>query len=263
MLEINALKKLRLQEEQYILLIDTPVKGFEEQSLLLQGHSFEILPVGSFLGPEKNLPCLQVLEHLWLPNYPKVASRACWAKTLRFCEFDPNTQRYLHWQDGYTLAWITLSEKGHQGRRTDQSGPRIPKMIREYLPISLEQGFLLPDRQNDLTGLLTNLTLEQGFNLVLTTGSTGITSQDIAPQATSRVIERRLHGFEHRMLQASLTETPHGIISRALAGVAKNSLIINLPGNPRAVQTNLTPLLPTLKHTLDKLQDDPTECADQ
>jgi molybdenum cofactor synthesis domain-containing protein len=162
---------------------------------------------------------------------------------------------------GFTLAWITLSDKGAAGKRTDESGPLIGKMVDEALGLVLVQGFVIPDEPLQLKGLLSELALAQGFDLIMTTGGTGVGPRDITPEATLAVIEKRLPGYERTMTAASLEKTPHGAISRAVAGTLGQGLIVNMPGSPKAVAECLSPLLPTLKHTLEKLQGDPSDCA--
>lgn len=164
-------------------------------------------------------------------------------------------------REGYALAWVTLSDKGAVGKRTDESGPLIGKLVGERLDLACVQGFIIPDEAAQLKGLLVNLALEQGFDLILTTGGTGVGPRDITPEATMAVIEKRLPGFERAMTAASLSKTPHGAISRAVAGTLGQGVIVNMPGSPKAVAECLEPLLPTFKHTLEKLQGDPSDCA--
>ncbi|QGY40934.1 MogA/MoaB family molybdenum cofactor biosynthesis protein [Pseudodesulfovibrio cashew] len=162
---------------------------------------------------------------------------------------------------GYALAWVTLSDKGAAGKRTDESGPLIGRMVGETLDLSLVQGFIIPDEPLRLKGLLADLSLVQRFDLVMTTGGTGVGPRDITPESTLAVIEKRLPGYERAMTAASLRKTPHGAISRAVAGTLGETLIVNMPGSPKAVAECLEPLLPTLRHTLEKLQGDPSDCA--
>ena len=164
-------------------------------------------------------------------------------------------------RQGYALAWVTLSDKGAAGKRTDESGPLIGKLVAERLDLAHVQGFIIPDEPLQLKGLLVDLALVQGFDLILTTGGTGVGPRDITPEATLAVIEKRLPGFERAMTGASLTKTPHGAISRAVAGTLGQAIIVNMPGSPKAVAECLDPLLPTLRHTLEKLQGDPSDCA--
>ena len=163
---------------------------------------------------------------------------------------------------GYALAWVTLSDKGARGERVDESGPLIGESVGAKLDLSVVQGFVIPDEVSRLKGLLTDLALLQGFDMIMTTGGTGVAPRDITPEATLAVIEKRLPGYERAMTAASLVKTPHGAISRAVAGTLGQALIINMPGSPKAVAECLEPLLPTLRHTVDKLHGDPSDCAD-
>ena len=162
---------------------------------------------------------------------------------------------------GRSVAWVTLSDKGARGERVDTSGPTIANMVRAALDVSLLRGFLLPDSMADLKGLLMDLALFQRVDLILTTGGTGVGPRDVSPEATLAVIEKRLSGFEQAMTARSLAKTPHGMISRAVVGTLGGSLIINLPGSPKAVAENLESVLPAVEHTLAKLQGDPSDCA--
>lgn len=164
-------------------------------------------------------------------------------------------------RDGYALAWITLSDKGAAGDRYDESGPLIGSMVAKKLDLRRVQGFIIPDEAGRLKGLLSDLALVQGVDLIMTTGGTGVGPRDITPEATLSVIEKRLPGYERAMTGASLAKTPHGAISRAVAGTLGNGVIVNMPGSPKAVAECLEPLLPTLRHTLEKLQGDPSDCA--
>lgn len=162
---------------------------------------------------------------------------------------------------GRALAWITLSDKGAAGQREDCSGPAIGEMVREALPLCHAQGFLLPDDAQGLRALITELALHQGYDLICTTGGTGLGPRDISPQATQAVLDMRLPGFEQAMMAASLAKTPHAAISRAVAGVVGKTICINLPGSRRAVLENLAAVLPALPHALDKLHGDPADCG--
>nr|WP_321257508.1 MogA/MoaB family molybdenum cofactor biosynthesis protein [uncultured Pseudodesulfovibrio sp.] len=164
-------------------------------------------------------------------------------------------------REGYALAWITLSDKGSQGKRVDESGPLVGTLVAEKLALNFVQGFVIPDDVSQLKGLLVDLALNQGVDLILTTGGTGVGPRDVTPEATLAVIEKRLPGYERAMTAASLLKTPHGAISRAVAGTLGQTVIVNMPGSPRAVAECLEPLLPTLRHTLQKLQGDPSDCA--
>ncbi len=162
---------------------------------------------------------------------------------------------------GYSLAWITLSDKGARGQRLDLSGPAIAEMVGSAMPLSHSQGFLLPDEAAQLRALLTELALSQGFDLICTTGGTGLSARDITPQTTAALLDTPLPGFTQAMLATSLAKTPHAVISRAAAGTLGQSIIINLPGSRKAVVENLAAVLPALPHALAKLQGDPADCG--
>ena len=230
------------------------------------------LPVGSMLTADVR-PGLRVGERLscengvflvqsagWLPGGAGAASRPVYlVEALQ--DMNPGTGAFTISRGGSTLAWVTLSDKGSQGKRVDESGPLVGELVGKTLDLAFVQGFVIPDETDRLKGLLVDLALNQRFDLILTTGGTGVAPRDITPEATLAVIEKRLPGFERAMTAASLSKTPHGAISRAVAGTLAHTLIVNMPGSPKAVAECLEPLLPTLRHTLEKLQGDPSDCA--
>ena len=162
---------------------------------------------------------------------------------------------------GFSLAWITLSDKGSRGERVDASGPVIRDTLAQTMELSLARGVVIPDETLLLKAALVDFCLFQRFDLVFTTGGTGVGPRDITPEATLPLLDKRLPGFERAMTQASLAKTPHGVISRAVAGTMGASLVVNLPGSPKAVRENLLAILPALKHTVEKLQGDPRDCG--
>lgn len=202
----------------------------------------------------------QVQAFGWMPGGSRAASRSYYLlEALR--DVEPGRDMFTVSRTGYSLAWVTLSDKGSQGKRVDESGPLVGELVGNSLELAFVQGFIIPDEADQLKGLLVDLALNQGFDLVLTTGGTGVAPRDITPEATLAVIDKRLPGFERAMTATSLAKTPHGAISRAVAGTLAQTLIVNMPGSPKAVAECLEPLLPTLRHTLEKLQGDPSDCA--
>ncbi len=157
-------------------------------------------------------------------------------------------------------AVITLSDKGSKGDRIDRSGQLIKEML-EKIEIKVSYYKILPDEMDLIVEELTNL-CNHNYDLVITTGGTGVSPRDVTPEATMKVIEKRLYGFEIAMMVESLKKTPYAMISRAVAGVKDKTLIINLPGSPSAVEDNLKVILPALKHTIEKLKGSMTDCAD-
>lgn len=165
--------------------------------------------------------------------------------------------RREHWG----LAWITLSDKGAAGLRTDESGPLMAENTRSALPLCHEQGFIIPDDPQALRALVAELALGQGYDLILTSGGTGLAPRDTTPEALLPLLERRLPGFEQAMMRASLAKTPTAALSRAVAGTLGRTIVITLPGSRKAVTENLAAVLPALGHALDKLHGDPSDCG--
>ena len=232
----------------------------EEPPLPTIGATPPQVPSGNLLGPDMDTPCFRALNTFWLPGNPEMEP-GCFLRCLRGLELEEGEHVYSSWKDGYTLATITLSDKAHAGLRSDASGPLAGEMVFSHLSVSHSQHYVLPDEPSSLRSLLHHLGLEQRIDLILTTGGTGVTSRDITPEATAFVLDRELPGFERAMTAASLAKTPQAVLSRAKAGILGRSLIINLPGSKNAVRDNLEVVLPALKHTLDKINDDPGDCA--
>jgi len=160
----------------------------------------------------------------------------------------------------YRVALLTLSDKGARGEREDVSGEVLREMI---LPLPAEVVFyeILPDEAGEIERVLCRLADSDGVDLILTTGGTGVSPRDVTPDATLRVLDRELPGMAEAMRAASLTKTPRAMISRAVCGTRKATLIVNLPGSPRGVRENLAVLLPALPHALDKIGGDAGECG--
>jgi molybdopterin adenylyltransferase len=157
-------------------------------------------------------------------------------------------------------AIITLSDKGSQGERVDESGKLIGEMVTS-IGASVQVYEILPDEFSLIASTLERLSDSGGLDLIITTGGTGVGPRDVTPEATRKVIDRELPGMAEAMRAESLKKTPHAMISRAVAGVRKQTLIINLPGSPKAVRENLAVVLPALAHAIEKIKGDPTECG--
>jgi molybdenum cofactor synthesis domain-containing protein len=157
-------------------------------------------------------------------------------------------------------AIITLSDKGAAGERQDQSGNIIREMM-DGIGASIVHYEILPDERLLIVETLTRLSDSDNIDLIITTGGTGVAPRDVTPDATREVIDRELPGFAEAMRAESLRKTPHAMISRAVAGIRRQTLIVNLPGSPRAVRENLTVILPALSHAVEKIKGDPTECG--
>jgi molybdopterin adenylyltransferase len=156
---------------------------------------------------------------------------------------------------------LTISDKGARGRREDESGKTV-------LRILVGHGFevvnrdIVPDERQKIADILVRWTDVDRLSLIVTSGGTGLSPTDVTPQAMEQVIDYQVPGMAEAMRAESLKKTPHAMISRAMVGVRKASLIINLPGSPRGAKENLSVVLPALDHALSKLAGDPTDCAD-
>ncbi len=230
----------------------------------MSGHISSVLPlptlnVGTRLTVQGQ-DIFKVVGRALLPSQDKVHAQNCLMLealvTLDAVKVELDIVRH-----GYALAWITLSDKGFVGQREDTSGPAIGEILGQTLPLCHEQGFLLPDEEPVLRNLLLELSLGQGYDIICTTGGTGLGPRDVSVEATLKVLEKRLQGFEQLMMQTSLNKTPHASISRAVAGTVGQCLCINFPGSKKAVQENLQALLPALPHALAKLLGDTSDCA--
>lgn len=157
-------------------------------------------------------------------------------------------------------AILTISDKGFKGEREDLSGP----MLREILGkagFSVAKTEILPDDQQLLEQRLRHLADESCLDLIVTTGGTGVSPQDVTPDATLAVIDREVPGMAEAMRVNSLAKTSHAMLSRAVVGVRGQTLIINLPGSVTGARENMQVLLPALEHALDKIQGDPSDCG--
>jgi molybdenum cofactor synthesis domain-containing protein len=157
-------------------------------------------------------------------------------------------------------AIITLSDKGAKGEREDESGTVIREMI-GMVGAEARHYEMLPDERPLIAALLARLADSGEIDLILTTGGTGVAPRDVTPEATREIIDRELPGMAEAMRAASLLKTPRAMISRAIAGIRKQTLIVNLPGSPKAVRENLAVILPALEHTIEKIQGNPSDCA--
>ncbi|HTY21579.1 MAG TPA: MogA/MoaB family molybdenum cofactor biosynthesis protein [Desulfomonilaceae bacterium] len=155
---------------------------------------------------------------------------------------------------------LTISDRSSQGLREDASGPRLADVLRQH-GIDVVWTAVVPDEENEIRRVLTQWADENSADLILTSGGTGLSPRDVTPEATMAVVQRLVPGMAEAMRSASMSKTPHAMISRAVAGVRGKTLIINLPGSPKGAIENLEAVLPALKHAIDKIQGDPSECA--
>ena len=137
----------------------------------------------------------------------------------------------------------------------DESGPILRDMVEERLGAEVVAYEIVPDEQPIIEQKLVEWSDERGIDLILTTGGTGFAPRDVTPEATQAVIEREAPGLAEAIRAATLRITPHAMLSRAVAGIRGQTLIVNLPGSPKAVRENLEVILPALPHGLEILKD--------
>lgn len=151
---------------------------------------------------------------------------------------------------------LTVSDRSSRHERLDMSGPALAQAVMEQ-GWEVVQTVILPDEQDQIARLLIEWADGGGLDVILTTGGTGFSSRDVTPEATLSVIQRQTPGLAEAMRSASLQVTPHAMLSRAVAGIRSHTLIVNLPGSPKAAVENLAVLLPVLPHAAQLLQNDP------
>ena len=160
----------------------------------------------------------------------------------------------------YRAAIITASDKGSQGAREDLSGAKIESMLQEA-GIEVASKAVLPDERGLLAAGLRELCDSGGVDLVVTTGGTGFSPRDWTPEATLDVAERQVPGLAELMRAEGLKKTPRAALSRGVAAIRGRTLIINLPGSPKAVAESLSAALPILDHGLEVLTGRAGDCA--
>lgn len=158
----------------------------------------------------------------------------------------------------YTAAVLTVSDRSARGQRPDEAGPLVASLLEEAGYRVVETA-LVPDEQPDIESALIRLTGQAA--LVVTTGGTGFSPRDVTPEATLAVCERLTPGIPEAMRAASLAITPRAMLSRSAAGIRGGSLIVNLPGSPKAARENLEAVLPALEHGLKMLLGGPSDCV--
>jgi molybdenum cofactor synthesis domain-containing protein len=159
----------------------------------------------------------------------------------------------------YTGAVLTISDKGSRGEREDTSGPQLAEML-SASGFSVMARAMVPDDVERIREVLLSWTDQEKIALILTTGGTGVAPRDLTPEATGTILEREIPGIAEAMRAASLARTRNAILSRGLAGIRKQSLIINLPGSKKAARENLEVVLAALPHAIAKIRGDEDDC---
>jgi molybdopterin adenylyltransferase len=160
-----------------------------------------------------------------------------------------------------TCGILTISDKGSIGERKDTSGPELKKIINS-LNFQVVKYLIIPDQHEQISKVLKKWSDEENLALILTTGGTGVSPSDQTPEATKQVIEKEIPGICEMMRFQSFKKTPNALLSRAVAGIRKQSLIINLPGSLRGARENLEVILPCLEHAIYKIQGGKKDCGE-
>ncbi|HMZ07899.1 MAG TPA: MogA/MoaB family molybdenum cofactor biosynthesis protein [Anaerolineales bacterium] len=151
---------------------------------------------------------------------------------------------------------LTISDRSSRGEREDASGPALASFLQaENCPVVKQQ--ILPDDESAIRKALIEWVDNEKIDIILTTGGTGFAPRDVTPEATRAVIQREAPGLAEIMRAESLKKTKHAMLSRAIAGIREQTLIINLPGSPKGAVENLQTIFPILSHAVQLLQEDP------
>jgi molybdopterin adenylyltransferase len=156
---------------------------------------------------------------------------------------------------------VTLSDKASAGERIDASGPELQALLRG-IGAEVGEPVVIPDEQTLIEQVLSSLADSGAIDLILTTGGTGLAPRDRTPEATRAVADRLAPGFVEAMRAFSLQVTPHAMLSRAVAGVRGRTLIINMPGSPKACREHFSVIAPALEHAVETLRGEAYECAE-
>jgi molybdopterin adenylyltransferase len=157
-----------------------------------------------------------------------------------------------------TVAVLTLSDKGSRGEREDRGGPMIREII-EKIGASVRHYEVLPDEKELIKEKLIDYSMK--VDLIITTGGTGLSPRDVTPDATLEVIDREIPGIAEAMRMEGLKKTERAMLSRAVAGVRGASLIINLPGSPKAIREGLEAIVGVIPHAVEKIKGGTEDCA--
>ncbi|MBC8587192.1 MogA/MoaB family molybdenum cofactor biosynthesis protein [Paratissierella segnis] len=160
----------------------------------------------------------------------------------------------------FKVGVITASDKGSSGQREDKSGELIVGMV-EAKGYKVERKIIVPDEEEIILQELISMADDLKVDLILTTGGTGFSLRDVMPEATAKVCHRMANGIAEAIRSNSLQITPRGMLSRGVAGIRNQTLIVNLPGSPKAVRESLDYILDSIHHGLEILKGETSECG--
>jgi molybdenum cofactor synthesis domain-containing protein len=158
-----------------------------------------------------------------------------------------------------SIGVLTISDSAAKGLRQDTSGENIRAMVTQLPEVVISAGAIILDEREMIEATLREWSDDKQLNLILTTGGTGLAPRDVTPEATKAVIDREAPGIAEAIRAVSLQHTPFGMLSRGVAGTRGRTLIINLPGSPKAVRECLECILPVLPHAINLLVEGPRE----
>jgi molybdenum cofactor synthesis domain len=241
------------------------------ENLVVEGFDFSALPVGTrFQCNDVILEMTQIGKecHTHCQIYHKVGDcimprEGVFAEVIQSGSMkvgDEIVMLEAEEKPPFRAAIITLSDQGSVGIRIDESGPAIREILVERQYKVIEE-LLLPDEQKELEKELVRLADGRQVNLIITTGGTGLSNRDCTPEATLAVATKNVPGIAEAIRRYSLTITKRAMLSRGVSVLRNNTLIINLPGSPKAVKESLSYIIETLEHGLEILRGSVHECA--
>ncbi len=160
----------------------------------------------------------------------------------------------------FSCAVVTMSDKGSIGQRDDTSGKTLQEILKSE-GYFLKAYTVIPDRKHTIVETIKDLADKKKLDLVVTTGGTGVSPSDVTPEAMREILDFEIPGMAEAMRAASFTKTPHAVISRAMAGIRRRCLIVNLPGSEKAARENIEVILPALPHALEKMKGGKGDCG--
>ena len=158
-------------------------------------------------------------------------------------------------------AILILSDKGAKGERIDTSGPALHDWLTVHGAEVIKTS-LIPDEESQIEETLKSWADADDLDIIITCGGTGVSPRDVTPDATRKVLDREVPGLGEEMRRASAAITPHALLSRAIAGIRKSTLIVNLPGSPKGAIENLSAIWAAIPHGVAKMKGDPADCAE-
>lgn len=236
------------------------------ENLVVQGIDFKSLPVGAILrcgGVVLEISQIGKECHNHCAIYKQIGDcimprEGVFAKVIRGGIIKTGDEMLA--EVSYRAAIITVSDKGWRGEREDKSGPIIKEIV-EAAGYKIASAIILPDVQDMLEKEMRRICDEESADLLLTTGGTGFSPRDLTPEATLAIAERLVPGIADAMRQKSLAITGRAMLNRGVSVIRKKTLVINLPGSPKAVRENLEGVINDLKHGLDILSGRGGECG--